>query len=85
MEIGELLELLAGVEARARLSRTGRVGRGTRLVVGFVGQKEKAQVQAVHDVISRETQQFATDADKAPVRINELRLIEALMSAHLSN
>lgn len=46
---------------------------------------DKAQVQAVHDVISRETQQFTTDADKAPVRINELRLIEALMSAHLSN
>jgi hypothetical protein len=46
---------------------------------------DREQVQAVHDVINRETQQFTTDADKAPVRINELRLIEALMSAHLSN
>ena len=46
---------------------------------------DKAQVKAVHDVISRETQQFTTDVDKAPVRINELRLIEALMSAHLAD
>ena len=46
---------------------------------------DKEQVQAVHDVIARETVQFTTDVNKAPLRINELRLIEALMSAHLSN
>ena len=46
---------------------------------------DKEQVKAVHDVIARETVQFTTDAVKAPVRINELRLIEALISAHLSD
>ncbi len=46
---------------------------------------DKEQVQAVHDVIARETVQFTNDVNKAPLRINELRLIEALMSAHLSN
>lgn len=46
---------------------------------------DKAQVQAIHDVISRETAQFTTNVHQAPLRINELRLIQALMFAHLSN
>jgi len=46
---------------------------------------DKAQVQAIHDVICRETAQFTTNVHQAPLRINELRLIQALMFAHLSD
>lgn len=46
---------------------------------------DETQVKAVHDVIARETEQFTTDPKTAPTRVNELRLIEALLAAHIAD
>ena len=42
------------------------------------------QVKAMLDVIHQETIKFTTDPHTAPKRINQLRLIEAVLSNHLN-